>query len=63
MSLGRVTLFGGGGGGFKRMALLPGSERLSPKMKRPLMGSAVAVWSVVARKHAARKNDWTSTVA
>ena len=58
MALWRVTLFGGGGGGLKRMALLPGSERLSPKMKRPLMGSAVAVWSVRARK-----NHWTSTVA
>ena len=63
MSLCRVTLFWGDGSGLKRRALFPGSERLSPKMKRPLMGSAVAVWSVAARKNEARKNDWTSTVA
>jgi hypothetical protein len=63
MSLGRVTAFGGDAVELKRRALFPGSERLSPKMNRPLMGSAVAVWSVAARKDEARKNDWTSAVA
>ena len=40
MSLCKVTLYGGAAIEPKRMALFPGSERLSPKMESPLMGAA-----------------------